>query len=395
MNIDMTLATSYKPVIVCIVKVCILMVFHYASIPMLFVTERYAIIVAVMYIDKWLAHEYIVNTNSCVAVLAGSLLVHELRDAGIQERLHGEFAHTVVLSILVCSNMLVLGLGEHKTLFNMSVPSQQSVGMTTTGSILDTCSDSNNKRPRQQLHTNNPQGLAFHSNIPHSMGPFTYVLGTSILLVVLSTCAMPISAHDPFLNNLRVWSFTVLSLTWQYTINYKDLRYSIVAPFTPCLLRFSCVLFLTPTQVAVAGVLLIAACLAVTHTWLNKSPQLQYDVFSQDHLHQGLSNDNVSIVLREAKVPSHTQTGSVISYRTPCVVQERLDDAVVSVKNIPIGLVPNVTRGSMETPTNYVAKSELPCTMDDHDTDSVAIPISDASIDYDSMFLQAMSEHAG
>jgi len=98
MNIDMTLATSYKPVLVCIVKVCILMVFHYASVPILFATERYALIVAMLYIDKWLAHEYIVNTNSCTAVLAGSLLVHELRDAGVQERLHGEFAHNVVLS---------------------------------------------------------------------------------------------------------------------------------------------------------------------------------------------------------------------------------------------------------------------------------------------------------
>ena len=32
MNIDMTLATSYKPILVCIAKVSILMIFHYTSV---------------------------------------------------------------------------------------------------------------------------------------------------------------------------------------------------------------------------------------------------------------------------------------------------------------------------------------------------------------------------
>ena len=91
MKIDMTLATSYTPIRICIAKGCALMVVHYASVPIIFITERYALIVAVLYIDKWLAHEYIVNTNSCNVVLTGSLLVHE------QERLHGETVHNVIL----------------------------------------------------------------------------------------------------------------------------------------------------------------------------------------------------------------------------------------------------------------------------------------------------------
>jgi len=353
------------------------------------------LIVAILYIDKWLAHEYIVNTNSCVSVLAGSLLVHELRDAGVQERLHGEFAHNVVLSILVGSNVLILALGEHQTLLNLFIPSPQCVGVTATGLRPGECADVNNKRPRQQLQTNIPQGLSFYSNTTHSVGPFACVLGTSLLLVVLSTCSMPVSAHDPFLNNLRVWSFTALSLTWLYTVNYKELRYSIVAPFTPCLLRFSCVLFLTPTPIAVAGVVFMAACLTATHTWLDKYQQSQYDICSQDHIHQGQSSDSVSVVLRETKATSHTQTGSVISYRTPSVVQERLDDVAVGAKNIPVGLVASLGRGATENQNSYAIKSELPCNVDDYDTDSVAIPIPDASVDYDSMFLQAMSERAG
>jgi hypothetical protein len=399
MNIDMTLATSYKPVLVCIVKVCILMVFHYASVPILFATERYALIVAMLYIDKWLAHEYIVNTNSCTAVLAGSLLVHELRDAGVQERLHGEFAHNVVLSMLVGCNILVMALGEHQTIFNLFVPSHQSSCAVTTGSIPDALSDEysdvNNKRLRQQLYTNTHQSLAFQSKVPYSIGPFTCVVGISMLLVVLSTCAMPMSAHDPLLNNLRVWSFTVLSLTWLYTVNYKDLRYSVVAPFTPCLLRFSGVLFLTPTPVAIAGIVLMAACLFSTHIWLNKHQQSPYDMCTPDNIHQGIGCDSVAVVVRETKTPSHTQTGSAVSYRNPSVIQESSDSMVVGVKGVQSGLVPNLARAAMESPNSYVAKPEMSCKIDDYDTGSIAIPIPDASVDYDSMFLQAMSEQTG
>ena len=277
MNIDMTLATSYKPVLVCISKVCALMVFHYASVPVLFVTERYALIVAMLYVDNWLSYEYIVNTNSCVVVLAGSLLVHELRDAGVQERLHGELAHTVVLSILVASNAMVLALGEYPSVFHTLLSSSRTQGssvpnptptpnmsMSTTNTM-----DANNKLPRHHPHLHHPHTTCSIGS-SNSTCSLVCVLSTCALLVVLSTCAMPVGAHDSLVNNIRVWSFTVLSLTWMYTVNYKELRYSIVAPFTPCLLRFSGILFLTPTPLAVGGIAFMGCCLAATHTLLCK-----------------------------------------------------------------------------------------------------------------------------
>ena len=395
MNIDMTLATSYKPVLVCIVKVCILMAFHYTSMPILFVTERYALMVAIVYIDKWLAHEYIVNTNSCVAVLAGSLLVHELRDSGVQERLHGEFAHNVVLSMLVVSNILALALGEKQYLLNRFVSTPRCVNTETPSLLPPELSDANNKRPRQQLHVNNPNGMILHSKTPNTIGAFACVLLTSILLVVLSTCAMPVSTHDPFLNNLRVWSFTVLSLTWLYTINYKNLRYSIVAPFTPCLLRFSCILFLTPTLTAIVGIVLVSGVLAATHTWITNQQQPQCDMFLPDYTNPVMCSDSVSVVMRETKTPSHTQTGSVISYRTPSVIKESSDSVVASVKNTSTSVVVGLPKGVIENTNSYATKPDLACKIDHHDVDSIVVPIPDASIDYDSMFLQAMSERAG
>ena len=357
------------------------MVFHYSSIPILFVTERYALILAVLFVDKWLAHEYIVNTNSCVAVLALSLLVHELRDAGVQERLHGDVAHNVILSLLVISNILVLTLGEHQTIFHAFSLSNQAVGLNSEPSSV---SDANNKRPRQPFHPHDTQGVygvLFNSKTPPAIGALTCVVGVSILLVLLSTCAMPVSTHDPFLNNLRVWSFTVLSLTWLYTVNYRDLRYSIVAPFTPCLLRFSCVLFFTPTPLAIVGVLLMATFLTATYMWLNKTQQAQCDTISQDTLHYGCGGDSVAVVVRDTK--SHASTGSIISYRTPCAVQEKRELLVVGAKPTTAGPMPSLVRSqTAETLNCYSDKGD----------DLLGLPIADTSLDYGSMFLQALNE---
>jgi len=248
MALDMALATSYKPVLVCIAKVCVLMAFHYASVMLLFVTERYAAIVALLYLDQWLAHEYILNTNSCVAVLAGSLLVHELRDAGVQERLHGVAVHNVVLALLVMSNLLVLVLGD-------SPPgSWASVVAPSGGGGGEEGEDTGVLKKLKLANANHPR-----SSVCWRSGPLLAVLCTSCLLVLLSTCSLPVSPHDPLLNNGRVWAFVALSLTWMYTVNCRELRYCSVAAFTPCVLRFSSVLFLTPAPVAFAGVALMAA----------------------------------------------------------------------------------------------------------------------------------------
>ena len=377
MHIDMTLATSYKPILVCIAKVSILMIFHYTSVPMLFVTERYALIVAVLYIDKWIASEYILNTNSCTAMLAFSLLVHELRDLGIQERIHGEIAHNIALSVLVLSNILVIILGEQNTIFHMLLPPAQMGNIPTATTYSETSDDVNNKRYRQQLHSK--------TNVNFSFGTFACVLNTSILLVVLSTCAMPVSAHDPVLNNIRVWSFTILSLTWIYTVNYKNLRYSTISPFTPCLLRFSCILFLTPTPIALTGIVLVALCLSVTHVWLNQNKNPPGDTVYTDHVHLNNSTDSVAVVVKDMK--SHSSMGSVISYRAPCSVQEKTDTPSVIAKSVSPRPTQNATRDTVDNATVSFEKQE------DHVKEAIST-IADPSLDYASMFLQAMSERA-
>jgi hypothetical protein len=305
MNIDMALATSYKPVLVCIAKVGLLMIFHYTSAPFLFITERYAFIVAILYVDKWLSYEYIVNTNSCVSIIAGSLLVHELRDTGISERIHGPVAHTILLSLLVAMNALVLMLGEnHAFLYTTN---------TKTNTIPDTIDDDADKKNRQPVHS------AHHAS-KFTAGALLCVICNSTLLFLLCTCAIPTSAHDPFLNNLRVWSFMALSLTWLYTVNYRDLRYSTVSKFTPCVLRFSCILFITPLPFAIGGVLFMSCSLAAIHAFLQKQHKelLLPCLFTQDHVHAQPTHhtDKATVVNREP------QQGLTMSYRTPILLPD-------------------------------------------------------------------------
>jgi hypothetical protein len=396
MYVDMTLATSYKPLLVCIIKVFFLMVFHYTSVPMLFVTERYAVMVAMLYVDKWLAYEYIIDTNSCLVVLAGSLLVHELRDAGVQERLHGEMSHNIVLSMLVASNIIVIVVGEHQSFWRLlGFPSTIVAPGTAEAEDVQMSSvfDVNSKRPRQYQQIN-PSLLNTPASIASpSAGPLMCVLITCALLVVLSTCAMPVSAHDPLLNNIRVWSFTALSLCWLYTINYRELRYAVVAPFTPCVLRFSSVLFLTPSPVAIGGILLMTACLASTHIWVSKQ---QHNMLCPDLVYQP-SNvvDNVAVVLREPKSKNLPVSG--ISYRTPmglldkpaCKPVSKAASKPASTNGSSV-IAGGGAGGGLGVMNGCIGHLSFGDTVD---ADTATILVQPETLDYDSLFLQAMSEN--
>jgi hypothetical protein len=387
MYVDMTLAASYRPVLVCIMKVCILMVFHYTSVPLLFATERYALMLAALYIDKLLCYEYIVNTNSCSAILAVSLLVHELRDTGVQERIHGELAHTIVLSLLVVTNILVLTLGEQSSLLNWIC----SFCVTTSSSApiitAHIAPDHQFKQHRAHIH------LSAYNQSPPTTGALICLVFTCALLVVLSTCAMPVSAHDPVLTNLRVWSFTVLSMTWMYTVNYRSLRYSCVAPFSPCLLRFSSVLFLTPTPFAVCGVALMAVCLATTHKFIQKQHHEKWsgcsaelDVYtSPPHI------DEVSVVLREKP------QGGIISYRTPVVIPEKivaLGKSLNCGREVTRGVSSSIIQSGYDVPQIRTGSLDVASVCDIGIQDPISLKPEIPDIDYNTLFEQVMCENA-
>jgi hypothetical protein len=381
MNIDMTLATSYKPVLLCILKVCALMVFHYSSIPLLFATERYALVVAALYVDNWIASEYIVNTNICVAMIAGSLLVHELRDAGIQERVHGDLAHTVALSMLVSSNILVLVFGEnHRFNTILTAPGAYSCPATPSSPVANLYPSKRLRYQQSSIHSSH------HSSTMYTSSALWCVVGNCILLVILSTCSMPINTHDPILNNIRVWSFMILSFTWLYTVYYRELRYSTVAPFTPCVLRFSSILFLTPTVAATGGVLLLGCVLAVVYTRLETQQQetSAHGAHTTDSVYQPPNTTDKAVV-----VGRDTQKGSVISYRNPVVLQEP-DSVTVAISN---GTAPVGVGGSANGLT--AAFGILLAGSESDLSTQVSVPTNDQpQLDYNTLFQQVMDEQS-
>jgi hypothetical protein len=348
----------------------------------LFATERYAVMLAVLYIDQWLACEYIVNTNSLTSTLAISLFVHELRDAGVQERLHGELSHTIVLSMLVASNIMVLVFGENQSVVHL-LAALFPASTTQPASV----SAINSKKTERSRPTHCPNPSPFYSGGGGGGGALVYMLVTCVLLGMLSTCAMPVSTHDPVLNNLRIWSFTTLSLIWFYTIDYKQLRYSSVTPFTPCVLRFSCILFLTPTPFAIGGVLLMATCLAATYSWNQRhlhEPHISTQYAAETPPLQPGPHNRLTGVVRE---PS---PGCVISYRSPTVLSEKTDSLknVASVKAVASS--GNVGGAGMESVIDMRDGGDS----DDSDTKGVEGMTPGSDIDYNSLFEQVLSQHA-
>ena len=233
-TLDMALAKTYKPILLCIGKLSILLGFQYAASFVLFPAERYAIIGALLYIDRWLKSEYIIDTNAVVCAVVVSLLVHELRGMDVQARIHHPRVHDTVLFVFVACNIAVLSFGEnfHE---NWSVPAlkiYRSSSNSATGARI---------------------------------GSLLWLLCTCLALVILSTCAMPASSQDVLLKNIRVWVFTILCLAWFFSINHANLSYSTVAPFTPCLLRFSSILFFPSLVWTLVGATVLTACLVVTN----------------------------------------------------------------------------------------------------------------------------------
>jgi hypothetical protein len=242
--LDMALAKTYQPILVCFGKVSTLMVFQYAATFILFPTERYAIVGTFLYLDRLFHTEYIIDTNAVIGTVVLSLLVHELRDAGMQERSHDAYTHDAVLCALVVCNMIVLAFGED---FHEN---------WSTSTLL---------RWRVEPQKNNRDRHGFRT------GSLFWLVVTSAALSMLSTCTVPIShgdIHKVLLSNIRVWAFTLLCLSWFFSINHRELSYNTVAAFTPCVLRFSCVLFFPSILTALVGIMTITACLAVTNVRL-------------------------------------------------------------------------------------------------------------------------------
>jgi hypothetical protein len=126
-------------------------------------------------------------------------------------------------------------------------------------------------------------------------------------------------------------------------------------------------------------------CLSLTHLWFGKKRNSLGDMVYTDQVHPNHSGDSVAVVVKDMK--SHSSAGSVISYRAPSVIQEKAESSNVIAKSASANYTQNPTRATTESITVPFEKQE------DQIKETIST-IADPSIDYNSMFLQAMSERA-
>lgn len=294
----MALAKSYKPVLTCIAKVSILTGFHVVFGFILLPVERWGVVCAILVVDRWVAREFILDSNACVSIIMVSLLAHELRDAGVQTRAHDSHVSSLFLSALVLSNLLITAFGENWCI-------------NTSPSLL-LGPDNNSKRFRipYQSHTSRKEEHSCgYIHTQGILGSLICLVTTCGLLVLISTCTEEGGPQDLYLTNLRVFFFTGLSLTWFYTVEYRSLGYNSVSQFTPCLLRFSSVLYLPSHLLTIGVVSLLAACITTTYFRSMKGPIPSVIIPPPIDTPPVLQSNKPNTVVRASS--------NVVSYRVP------------------------------------------------------------------------------
>ena len=330
-QLDMSLAKSYQPGLICVVKVLILTGFHTVSGVFLFPLEIWGLVAASLLVDKWVSREFVLDSNGCVLTVMSSLLVHELRDAGVSVRGYHPLGSSLVLAALLVSNILVTSFGES---WCMPTP----LGL-----------DGNPKRFRVSRKEESGQG---HILTHGMLGPLICLLNTCGLLLVLGTCTEIGSSHDLLLTNLRVWSFTVISLVWFYTVNYRELGYGSVASFTPCLVRFSSVLYMPSPLLTLAGVGILTTCIAATYLKSLKGQASPCTIPPAIGNYAPLPPNKPATVVREAS------SSSAVSYRIPVAQKQSTLPKQCTLQKQPVNctetagtaLMPNHPEGE-DTPT--------------------------------------------
>jgi hypothetical protein len=247
--IDLRLAASYAPGIICVAKsVALLVVCHILAVVFLMtLTERCVVLCIVLYLDRAHHREYIIDTNACVCVSFFGLVVNELRVMNTFSL--AMWPWTWVCSLVWCVySCFLLNVGEAyisavacrgvdlfygkvvacgNTVLN-AILSERRSGTTPPGHNESECYDKNsNGKNKRSSH-------------------FTPLLLTAVLLFL--SCNVPIVVE--FDNNLemiiRMFCFVSTSLLWLYTLNVEQMQSNTITSFTPCINRFMVLLLTGP-----------------------------------------------------------------------------------------------------------------------------------------------------
>jgi hypothetical protein len=253
-SIDLSLASSYAPAIICVGKLATMLAFSYllGSVIWVGVIDRCLIFAICLYLDRSHHKEYIIDTNACVGIAFFSIVVNELRVIGHYSLPY--WPYTYVFSVIwQLYSIVVLWFGEltidkfvcgvlsycirnthgvFRWVGETGLWSTEGNATAINGKICDKSYD-------KLSHVN-------HGNTKNRTDPFIPLLVTATLLYC--ECSVPIAMdvnyHIEVL--VRVFCFASASLLWIYTMNVDEMHSHHRISFIPCINRFCVLLFSAP-----------------------------------------------------------------------------------------------------------------------------------------------------
>lgn len=243
--IDLSLASSYAPAIICVCKLALMLAVSYVlgSVVLVSVVDRCLIFAICLYLDRSYHHEYIIDTNACVGIAFFSITVNELRVIGHYSLTF--WPYTYVFSVLwQMYSVMVLCVGElaierfvwgsiSYCLRNVYLVFRMvgETGFWSTAAINDKLQDKSYDK-------------LSHGNSKSRTGSFAPLLITGVLLYC--QCSVPIAMDTNYHVEVlvRVFCFASASLLWLYTVNIDEMHSHNPISFIPCINRF-CVLLLS------------------------------------------------------------------------------------------------------------------------------------------------------
>jgi hypothetical protein len=267
--IDLSLASSYAPGIICVGKTVVMFAVNYflASVMWMSLTDRCVVLSILLYLDRAHHQEYIIDTNACVAIAFFGLVVNELRGGTLGHGGNWPHEYTYVCSsVWAAYSLLVLCVGEvliddtirartravsglfaslvsrvyrqaHGVLFGVGNSSSNS---NTNGPLLEPGAGS---LPYDKLEG----GKKGVDNTPL----FIPLLITTVCLYAVCNVQLVWDIDYNLETALRVFCFVSSSLLWLYTMNVQQMQRRRIASFTPCVNRFAVLLMCAPLLLTV------------------------------------------------------------------------------------------------------------------------------------------------
>lgn len=268
--IDLSLASSYAPGIICVGKATALITFNYILGNLLWMglMDRCVVMSIVLYLDRAHHREYIIDTNACIGFAFFGVAVNELRASSSMLMPQSEtwpYAYGSALAWGLYS-LLVLTRGE-SAIEGCVHSMQRHMGSYAHSQLLvvhqwfkrAVLKSSELPLTASESHAASGTSVYHASPRPATDTRFIPLLGTACCLYMNCNVSLTYDVDYNLDASVRVFCFVSVSLLWLYTANVKQMQGKRIASFAPCVNRFMVLLLSTPLFLAIATYLLMVS----------------------------------------------------------------------------------------------------------------------------------------